>query len=657
MKPSDLGLYRSVSSVSLSPDGVTVAFVVTAVDLPGNRYRSRIWLAPADGSAPAQPLTGGDADSSPTWSPDGRRLAFTSDRGTDEAKHSLHLVPVSGPGETITVATGAEAFTALTWSPDGIWLAYVQRARTADAEITDPKARPPRRITHFFTQLDDVGWTVDRPRHLFVLPVDGSLAPRDLTPGEREFDEPTWLADSSGVVCSGAAHEGWDLDLQTHLHLVPLAGERRQLTEGSITATAPSVSPDGALVAFVGRDDPLSDPFNATVGLLDLRSGERRWLDTGLDRTWSPYPSPGMPRWVDGGHVLAPVEDRGNVHVYRVPIDAGRPIELVVGGDRVVTAFDHRAGVTVAAVSLADRPAEAVTVAADGTETAVSTVTASFCAAARPIAPERFTAGDHEIDVWAFLPPGFDPADAAAYPLLVDIHGGPFTQFGNRFWDEAQVQASAGYVVVLSNPRGGSGRHTAWGRAITGPKSRRDPGTGWGSVDADDIHTVIDAVLDRYPAVDPTRLGVLGGSYGGYLTTWLVAHSDRFAAALSERSVNNLLSEEWTSDIASVFHTEIGVNHLEDPAEYVRMSPITYVRNIHTPLMIMHSENDLRCPISQAEELFVALRLLGRDVEFVRFPGEGHELSRSGSPIHRRQRFEIQLEFFGRHLGLPGAPT
>jgi dipeptidyl aminopeptidase/acylaminoacyl peptidase len=300
-------------------------------------------------------------------------------------------------------------------------------------------------------------------------------------------------------------------------------------------------------------------------------------------------------------------------------------------------------------MSTADRPGE-VHVWRHGTETQISDATRSFADAVHPIAPDQLTAGENEIDVWVFTPPGFDPTAPQAYPMLVNIHGGPFTQYGNHFFDEAQVQAAAGYVVMLSNPRGGSGRDTAWGRAITGPKSVEMPGTGWGSVDAEDVETALDTVLERYPAVDPARIGVIGGSYGGYLVTWLIGHTNRFAAACSERAVNNMATMEWTSDIASTFRTELGVTHLDDPAEYARMSPITYVRDINTPVLIVHSEDDLRCPISQAEELFVALRLLGREVEFVRFPGENHELSRSGSPVHRRQRFEIQLEFFARHL-------
>ncbi len=625
--------------------------------MPANRYRSSLWLATADGSCPSRQLTSGHSDKSPTWSPDGRFLAFASERGATDTKHSLHVLPVDGPGETITIGTSSEEFTSVSWSPDGTRLAYIQRAPTADALISDEKARPPRRITRFFTRLDGEGWTHDRPNHLWVVPVDGSLAPRDLTPGEYEFSSFDWLHHGQGLVCAGAAHDGWDRDLETHLHTVTLDGTRRQLTSGPILTDAPSVSPDGRLVAFVGRDNPLSDPHNWRLGVLDLGTGERQWLETGFDRTWNPYPSPGAPKWLDDNSLLGVVEDRGNAHLYRVPTNGG-PIASVVGGDQIITAFDHANGTIALSVSLADRPSELVVQRGPtGIATTASDATRSFCAVAKPVTPERFTAGDHAIDVWVFLPPTYEPGRVAAYPMLINIHGGPFSQYGNRFLDEAQVQATAGYVVVLSNPRGGSGRDTAWGRAIAGPKSADHPGTGWGSVDAEDILTVLDAVLTRHPAVDPARVGVIGGSYGGYLTSWLVAHSDRFAAACSERSVNNMLSLEWTSDIATAFRTELGVTHLEDPEEYLRMSPIRYVRNIHTPLLIMHSEDDLRCPISQAEELFVALRTLDRDVEFVRFPGEGHELSRSGSPVHRRQRFEIQLEFFGRHLGVPTGPV
>ena len=652
MQPSDLGLLRSVSRVALSPDGTSVAYVVDAIDLAANRGRSRIWLAATDGSVAPRSLTEGDGkDDAPAWSPDGRTVAFTSDRGDsdpDSTTYSLHLISIDGVGEPLTLARGSEAFEDPLWSPDGRWLAFCQRVPTDDAAVTDKRARPPRRITRFFSRLDSVGWTFDRPRHLMIIASDGSLEPRDLTPGEHQFEQPAWLTDSTALVCVAATHESWDFDLESHLHVVSVAGERSQLTSGPLSCSDPSVSPDGTTIAFCGRENPLIDPQNGRLGVVPIAGGAHRWLETGVDRTWAPHPSAGPPIWLDPSTLLAAVEDRGNTHLYRVPLD-GSPIEQAVGGSRVVIAFDATSDVVVASVSTANRPGE-VHAWRRGVEARVSDATRSFVEAAGPVTPEQFVAGEHEIDVWVFLPPGFDPSARHGYPMLLDVHGGPFTQYGSGFFDEPQVQAAAGYVVVLSNPRGGSGRDTAWGRSIAGPKSIDMPGTGWGSVDAEDVETVLDAALERYPAVDPARIGVIGGSYGGYMVSWLIGHTDRFAAACSERAVNNMASLEWTSDIASSFRTEIGVTHLDDPDEYLRMSPITYVRNITTPLLIVHSEDDLRCPISQAEELFVALRMLGREVEFVRFPGESHELSRSGSPVHRRQRFEIQLDFFARHL-------
>jgi dipeptidyl aminopeptidase/acylaminoacyl peptidase len=213
------------------------------------------------------------------------------------------------------------------------------------------------------------------------------------------------------------------------------------------------------------------------------------------------------------------------------------------------------------------------------------------------------------------------------------------------------VQAAAGFVVLMSNPRGGSGREQSWGQSIMGPMHPRAAGSGWGTVDVDDVLAVLDAALERYTFCDGNRVGMLGGSYGGYMATWLAGrHGDRFKAICSERAVNNMFTEEFTSDIATIFRVEIGPTLVEAPDEYMRISPIQFAKDIDVPLLILHSENDFRCPISQAEELFVMMRLLGKDVTFYRFPGEGHELSRSGSPVHRRQRAEIILDFFTQHL-------
>jgi dipeptidyl aminopeptidase/acylaminoacyl peptidase len=235
-------------------------------------------------------------------------------------------------------------------------------------------------------------------------------------------------------------------------------------------------------------------------------------------------------------------------------------------------------------------------------------------------------------------------------PLLLNIHGGPFTAYGEKFFDEFQFEVGAGFAVLYCNPRGSSGGTEAWGRAIRFPECDVDPGSAWGGVDYDDVMACLDEALRRYDFIDPDRLGVMGGSYGGYMTSWIIAHTDRFAAAISERSCNNLLSLEYASDVAGSFASYVGVHHVDDPEPYLRQSPITYVRDMTTPLLILHSENDLRCPIGQAEELFVALRLLGRTPEFVRFPGESHELSRSGAPRHRVERAEIVVDFMRRHL-------
>ena len=230
---------------------------------------------------------------------------------------------------------------------------------------------------------------------------------------------------------------------------------------------------------------------------------------------------------------------------------------------------------------------------------------------------ERFTATSadgSEVDAWIMRPLGFE--EGRRYPVLLNIHGGPFAQYGNKFFDEFQVYAGAGYVVLFANPRGSSGYSEEWGRAINGPV---EGGPGWGTRDYEDLMAVVDEALERFDFCDPDRLGVIGGSYGGYMTSWIVGHTDRFRAACSERSVNNFIIES-SADIGWAFKGQVGAHWFEAPDAYLKASPSTYAENITTPLLILHSEEDLRCPVAHAEELFSILRLLRREVELVRFP-------------------------------------
>ncbi len=636
-------LYHDRSSVAgpaVSPDGTRIAFVVATIDLDENTTTSRVWLTGPDGD-PA-PVTAGPNDAQPAWSPDGRFLAFTSKRGEKEKEATLHVMPVAGPGEVRTLGSMPEGFAQPTWSPDGRQIAFTSRTRDKRYEAKDESWQPPRKIETFFTRLNGEGWIVDRPSHVYVINADGTGTPRDLTPGPHQHAGISWLPDSSAIVTSAGRHDGWDLDFAVDLYVVPLDGEIRALTNQTGTYSQPSVSPDGTRVALLGADDPEVDPRNSAVGIIGIDGGEITWISSALDRNWQPYPSARQPVWTDDNTLLATVEDRGEFHLYELAADGSRAPQALTKGPLAVQGF-HAAGGTVAIVqATVQRPAELFTL--DGQVTNVTKSWSDWEKFAVPC-----TDGTDEIDAWIMRPRDFD--ESVRYPVLLNVHGGPFTQYGEVFFDEAQMQAAAGFVVVMCNPRGSSGRHTSWGQSIRGPKATKVAGSGWGTVDVDDVIAVLDHVVANYTFCDADRVGMLGGSYGGYMATTLAGRfSDRFRAICSERAVNNMVSEEYTADIASGFRTINGPSVLDDPDEYARISPIRHVRDISCPVLIIHSEDDLRCPINQAEELFMALRLLGKDVTFYRFPAENHELSRSGSPVHRKMRAEIILDYFTDHL-------
>jgi len=653
-----IGHQLQASQPTVSPDGRWVAFVATRVDLERNRYVAQVWLAAADGSTAPRVVSAGTNDAKPTFSPDGTLLAFTGRRDTRRSSTTLHLLPVGAPGELRTVATMPDGIDSPTFSPDGRWIAFTSRTqderyRVEGAADGDTSWQAPRRIDRFFSQLNGEGWVVDRPSHVHVVAVDGTSAPRNLTPGEFQHRGVSWLPDSSAVVTSAQRHDTWDTDLASDIYLVPLAGEIRRLTDGTGSLWEPSVSPDGRRVALLGYTDPFTEPQNVRVGVIatDLDAQTPTWWSLGLDRTFAPTAGSQAPVWLDDARVLSSAEDAGETHLY-VVMDGGLAPSRLTTGAISIKSFAANGGGVAWCASSVDEATDVFSLH-DGVPVRLTDFAARYATAVSPLGWERFrvpcTDGTGEIDAWIMRPAGFDPG--RRYPVLLNVHGGPHTQYGETLFDEAQMQAAAGFVVVMSNPRGSSGREESWGQAILGPRHRSRPGSGWGGLDVDDVMAVLDATLDRHPFCDASRVGILGGSYGGYMATMLAGRfSHRFKAVCSERSVNNLVTEEFTADIGSSFHTEMGANHLDGADYYMSMSPIRYVRDITCPMLLIHSENDLRCPISQAEELFTALRMLGKEVVFYRFPGEDHELSRSGSPVHRRQRAEIILDFFAQHL-------
>ncbi len=644
MRPDDVYELTGVGDPRIAPDGRHVAYQVWSIDRETNEYRGAIWVTALDGSGDPRRFTFSDKrDGSPRWSPDGRWLAFTSNRGAEKTPPQLYVIPAEG-GEARALTEAKEGIEEVVWSPDSTRLAYTLRVRDEAYEEEDDKKRAPRRLTRLLYKLDNVGWTTDRRKHIFVVGLEGG-EPRQLTDGDCEDGEPSWSPDGKQIVFSSLRGDRWDIDLITRVYVVDAdGGEPRQLTGDEGSYTMPVTSPAGSRIAYRFQIEDGTFPHHGQIGVMNADGSGATLLTTSLDRQVNAFTEIREPIW-DGDRIVFTVEDGGNLHLYSVAADGSSAPQLLAGGEQWIGGYDARGG-EIAYVSTTPTTMRELFAGTDGRR--LTDVGRAFTEGRTLVEPERYTAVSRdgtEVDAWLVRPVGFEAGKR--YPVLLTIHGGPFTQYGTGFFDEFQVYAGAGYVVLFSNPRGGSGHSEEWGRAIRGPV---DGGPGWGTVDFEDVLGVVDAAVTKFDFIDGDRLGIIGGSYGGFMTSWAIGHDHRFKAAISERAVNHMVSAAGSSDLFWVFHQQFGGHWFDHVDAWLERSPATYAKDIETPVLVLHSENDLRCNVEQGEHLFTELRLLGKDVEMVRFPAESHELTRSGSPIHRVQRFEIVLEYFGRYL-------
>jgi len=636
VKPSDLALLRLVGPPAIAPDGRHVVAAVTRIDLDADQYQGELWLTGTDGSAdPPRKFTEGPHDRSPRYSPDGRWLAFLRSDPADTPAQ-LYVMPVAG-GEPRRVTDHVLAVGEPVWSPGSDRIAYVSRVPAEGRYLAKRGGRPaekepPRRITKLRYRTDNIGFTIDRPSHVFVVdPFVSSPSPSQVTGGDFDHQDVAWSPDGQLLTFAAGRHEESGDDLRADVWVCAADGSGvRPLTGGGLAANGPVFSPDGAVVYFaavsLGQGGMIIPGSNCGIWAVpaDGSRPARRVTD---EERFHHAQGPSLVPAADG--ILFTNDDRGAVTLLELPYDGGEPRTLL-GGRRVVQGFSVAADGTIAAAAADPGSVGELALLRDGEVRKLTSFGPEFAAAAGicPMQEVNATAPDgYPVHGWLVMPAGSGP-----HPVLLMIHGGPFAQYTWSMHDEAQVYAGAGYAVVMGNPRGSSGYGQAHGRYITGDVGARS---------AADLMALLDAALAE-PGLDGSRVGVLGGSHGGFMTTWLAGHvGDRFRAAVSERAVNAIDSFSGSSDIGFRFaHGLYG----QDPAGWAAQSPLSYADSISIPMLIIHSEQDWRCPLEQAQRLFVALKLRGAPVEMLLFPGEGHELTRSGLPSHRVARFEAILD-------------
>ncbi|MGI8678880.1 MAG: S9 family peptidase [Jatrophihabitans sp.] len=635
MRPTDIVRLVVLAPPTISPDGRSAVVAATRIDLDEDAYRSRLWQIPTDGSGAPRPLTHGEHDSAARYSPDGRWIAFL--RATGEDRPQLFVLPVDGgDARRITELSGGAGEPV--WAPDSRVVAFSARVLDPgrygqDDKITADKEAP-RRITGLQYRADNVGFVLDRRKHVFVVDVTAAgPSPQQLTFGDQDDVDPAWSPDGSRLAFVSARHDDHELDRATDVFVMrPDGSDLRPLTDSSFWLGGPVFTADGASILAVA-DDVTGAPLgrlqhNQGVVRIDATADSQRPMRLTDEETVHVV---GDRIVLDGAAPLVLVENRGAVDLVTVSLDGSAP-QVRSAGQRQLSGVAVAAGITV--VTYSDMATAGELGRVDGPDLVPLTdFGAGLRDALRPVVELTAEAPDgYPVHGWLATPPGDGP-----HPVLLMIHGGPFAQYGWTLLDEVQVYVAAGYAVVYGNPRGSSGYGQAHGRWILGDVGEKQ---------SPDLYALLDAATTRQE-LDATRVGVLGGSHGGYMTSWLIGHTNRFRAAVSERAVNAIDSFEGASDIGWDFADSL---YGTDDAQRRRQSPLTYVQAVDTPLLIVHSEHDWRCPLEQAQRLFVALRRREADVELLLFPGEGHELSRSGLPSHRVARFDAIVDWFNRHL-------
>jgi dipeptidyl aminopeptidase/acylaminoacyl peptidase len=644
LQPADLASMVTVGDPQITPDGRMVFFRRTAFDIARDRAAGAIWSVARDGEPSA--FTGGDNDRMPRLDARGERLAFVRDDGAG-GDPRIHIMALSG-GEAMAIGDACPGISSLAWSPSGDRIAFTARAPfdAASAHVYLDEPSGVRHIRALPYKTDSDGLLDGRRQQVFVLDIAGG-ATRQRTSGDADAGAVEWSPDGTAIAYTiGAAAEA---SMISDVAVVDVAsGVSHRITTGDGANGGASFSPDGTQLAWIGHRHGNDSRYGGELFVSNVDGTNRRSLSATLDRhignsiggDLRSGSSP-TPRWRDAHAVIAVVTDAGTSSLRAFDVRSGE-VTVAAGGEREIYAFATTANGTLAlAFSSALVPSEIALVTAEGERTL--TDSNPWLRDKHVIAPRRIpaTASDGtSLDAWLMLPADAIPGG----PLVLEIHGGPHAAYGETFFLEFQILAGCGFGVVYGNPRGSAGYGQAFASAIS---------ADWGGIDASDVLAILDAGLRAAP-FDTERIAAAGGSYGGFMTTWLLGHCDRFATGISMRACNDFVSFTGATDIGFFLEAELGAGvSARGMRTLFERSPMRAVEQIDAPLLIMHSERDYRCPIDQGEQLFNVLRMLGKsDAEFVRFTGDGHELSRGGTPRHRVLRLRAIANWLLRRLGV-----
>jgi dipeptidyl aminopeptidase/acylaminoacyl peptidase len=641
----DLDDLREVGDPQIAPDGAWVAYTVSTTDRAADRTDSDLWMTSWDGARTLRLTYGKEQEHAPRFSPDGRFLAFLSSRGYEEGTDQVWLMDrAGGEAERITDLKGG--VTDLVWSPDGRRLALVAEDAEPDAAPAgreDAGNPPPRPIVidRFQFKLDQTGYLGRLRSHLYLLD-PATRKPEILTPGPYDEYLPSWSPDGASLAFVTKRGQDFDRNDNWDIYVVgtrPGAAPRR-LTVNDLDDcdpewdSRPAWSPDGASIAYPqGGPQKMIYYSVYQLAVIPAAGGTPRLLAPDLDRLVT------QPRWsADGKAIYALVEEDRNVELARFPISGGGKVDRIVAGRRLVSGFDLGPDGKVAVLS--STPNEPFEVAAlDGVALRPLTrQNQELISRLRLATTEEFSARSKDgTSVSALLvkPPDYKPG--TRYPALLRLHGGPVWQSYNEFRSDWQLFAARGYVVIGPNPRGGSGRGEAYARAIY---------ADWGNKDTQDVLATVDYAVAQ-GITDPERLGIGGHSYGSMLTNYTIAQDTRFKAAVSGAGSSNALAEYGTDQYIREYEQELGVPWRNLDA-YLKVSyPFLHADRIVTPTLFYCGDKDFNMPLLNSEQMYQALRSLGRDTQLIIYPGEYHSLTR---PSFIRDELERSLAWYDRHL-------